>query len=76
MNEPLEPILHETITHFRPETGARQTDVGGAVCVPVRRNGNIVAAFEIGAVRGHEYFLAEKTNRLQDIANSTGKVLK
>ncbi len=52
--------------------GAKQTGVGGAICVPVRLGGNsgkIVGTFGIGTVREHDYSAAE-INALQDLANS------
>lgn len=51
------------------QPGAKQTGVGGAVCVPVRRGGKIVGTFGIGTAREREYSAAE-INALQDIANS------
>ena len=76
-------IAGETVLKNRPVTicnlqndssgvakpGARQTGVGGAVCVPVRQDGKIVGTFGIGTRREHEYSAAE-INALQDIANS------
>jgi GAF domain-containing protein len=49
--------------------GAKQTGVGGAICVPIRQGGKIIGTFGIGTVREHEYSAAE-INALQDIANS------
>jgi L-methionine (R)-S-oxide reductase len=79
-------IAGETVAKNRPVTicniqndtsgvakpGAKQTGVGGAVCVPVRLGGNmgkIVGTFGIGTMREYEYTAAE-INTLQDIANS------
>ena len=79
-------IAGETVAKNRPVTicniqkddggvakpGAKQTGVGGAVCVPVRIGGNtgkIVGTFGIGTMREHQYSAAE-INTLQDIANS------
>lgn len=76
-------IAGETVAKNRPVTvcnlqsdasgvakpGAKQTGVGGAVCVPVRLKGKIVGTFGIGTVREYEYSAAE-INALQDTANS------
>jgi L-methionine (R)-S-oxide reductase len=76
-------IAGETVLKNRPVTicnlqndtsgvakpGAKQTGVGGAVCVPVRQNGKIVGTFGVGTRREHEYSAAE-INALQDIANT------
>ena len=75
-------IAGETVAKSRPVTicnlqtdtsgvakpGAKQTGVGGALCVPVRDDlGEIVGTFGIGTRREHEYTAAE-INALQDIS--------
>jgi L-methionine (R)-S-oxide reductase len=81
-------IAGETVAKNRPVTicnlqtdisgvarpGAKQTGVGGAVCVPIRSGAKIVGTFGIGTVREHDYSAAE-INALQDIANSLGAQL-
>lgn len=84
-------IAGETVAKNRPVTicnlqtdssgvarpGARQTGVGGAVCVPIRlggHTGRIVGTFGIGTVREYDYSAAE-INALQDIANSLAAAL-
>ena len=84
-------IAGETVAKNRPVTicnlqtddsgvarpGAKQTGVGGAVCVPVRiggYTGKIVGTFGIGTRREHQYSAAE-INALQDIANSIASQL-
>ena len=52
--------------------GAKQTGVGGALCVPIRRGDVIVGTFGIGTIREHEYSAAE-INSLQAIADLLGK---
>jgi signal transduction protein with GAF and PtsI domain len=49
--------------------GAKQTGVGGAVCVPIRNGDQIAGTFGIGTRREREYSAAE-INALQDIANA------
>jgi L-methionine (R)-S-oxide reductase len=55
--------------------GAKQTGVGGALCVPVRDGGKVIGTFGIGTRREHEYSAAE-INSLQEISNRLGKFLK
>jgi L-methionine (R)-S-oxide reductase len=76
-NRPVTICNLQTDTSGVAKPGARQTGVGGAVCVPVRVGGNtgkIVGTFGVGTVREHEYSAAE-INTLQDIANSLAKTL-
>lgn len=48
---------------------AKQTGVGGALCVPIRDGNKIIGTFGIGTRREHEYSATE-INLLQEIANS------
>ena len=70
-----------TICNLQTDTGgvaqpvAKQTGVGGALCVPIRRGGQIIGTFGIGTVREHDYTAAE-INLLQDIANAVGESFK
>jgi putative methionine-R-sulfoxide reductase with GAF domain len=67
--------LPVTICNLQTDTSgvarpaAKQTGVGGAICVPIRRNGKVIGTFGIGTMREYEYSAAE-INALQDIANS------
>lgn len=45
----------QTDTSGVARPGARQTGVGGALCVPIRREGMIVGTLGIGTQREHEY---------------------
>ena len=47
--------------------GAKQTGVGGALCVPIRAGSTIVGTLGVGTVRPYEYTAAE-TRQLEDIA--------
>lgn len=51
--------------------GARQTGVGGALCIPIHKGAKIVGAVGIGTVRPHEY-TPEETRHLESIAQSLG----
>ncbi len=48
--------------------GAKQTGVGGALCVPLRQNLAIVGTLGIGTAREHEYTSAE-TQALEEVAS-------
>ena len=77
-NRPVTICNLQTDTSGVAEPGAKQTGVGGAVCVPVRLGGNmgkIVGTFGIGTMREYEYSAAE-INALQDIANTIADSLK
>ena len=77
-NRPVTICNLQTDTSGVAKPGAKQTGVGGAVCVPIRiggYTGKIVGTFGIGTVREYEYSAAE-INALQDIANSIAAHLK
>ena len=48
--------------------GARQSGMGGTLCVPMRKAGRVIGTFGIGTVREHEYSAAD-INELQALAN-------
>jgi len=76
-NRPVTICNLQTDTSGPARPGAKQTGVGGALCVPIRHggiSGNIVGTFGIGTVREHDYSAAE-INALQDIANSVAESL-
>lgn len=71
-NRPVTICNLQTDTSGVAQPGAKQTGVGGAVCVPIRIGGNtgkIVGTFGIGTQREHEYSATE-INALQGIANA------
>jgi len=77
-NSPVTICNLQTDTSGVARSGAKQTGVGGAVCVPVRLGGNtgkIVGTFGIGTVRERDYSAAE-INALQDLAKSLADALK
>ena len=67
-NKPVTICNLQTDTSGVAKPGARQTGVGGALCVPMHRNGVIVGTLGVGTRRQHEY-TPEETKRLQDAAN-------
>jgi len=68
-NRPVTICNLQTDTSGVARPGAKQTGVGGALCVPIRNGEKIVGTFGIGTMREPEYSAAE-INALQDIANS------
>jgi L-methionine (R)-S-oxide reductase len=68
-NRPVTMCNLQTDTSGVAKPGAKQTGVGGAVCVPIRNGDKVIGTFGIGTKREYEYSAAE-INALQDIANS------
>ena len=67
-NKPVTICNLQTDTSGVAKPGARQTGVGGALCVPIYKDGVIIGTLGIGTMRQHEY-TPEETKRLQDAAN-------
>jgi GAF domain-containing protein len=67
-NKPVTICNLQADTSGMAKPGARQSGVGGALCVPIRSGKKIVGTLGIGTVREHEYTAAE-IHALQDIAN-------
>src|SRR5271170_1674041 len=68
-NKPVTICNLQTDTSGVAKPGAKQTGVGGALCVPLRDGDKIVGTLGIGTVRPHEYTpeemkLLEKIGRL------------
>lgn len=74
-NRPVTICNLQTDTSGVAKPGAKQTGVGGALCVPIRRSDKmsdqILGTLGIGTKREHEYSAME-INLLQDIANDLG----
>jgi GAF domain-containing protein len=73
-NRPVTICNLQTDTSGVASPGAKQTGVGGALCVPVRNGQKIVGTLGIGTIREHEYSAAE-INSLQEIARMIGEQL-
>jgi L-methionine (R)-S-oxide reductase len=73
-NKPVTICNLQTDTGGVAKPGARQTGVGGALCVPIHKDGAIVGTLGIGTVRQHEY-TPEETKRLQDAADIVAAAL-
>jgi GAF domain-containing protein len=70
-NRPVTICNLQTDTSGVAKPAAKQTGVGGALCVPVRRGDKIIGTLGIGTQREYEYTAAE-INLLVDVANDLG----
>ncbi len=61
----------QTDTSGVARPGAKQTGVGGALCVPIRGNGEIVGTIGVGTMRPYEY-TPEETRLLEEIGQIIG----
>jgi GAF domain-containing protein len=66
-NRPVTICNLQTDTTGVARPAAKQTGVGGALCVPMRHGDKLVGTFGIGTVREYDY-TAKEINQLQDIA--------
>lgn len=64
----------QTDTSGVAKPGARQTGVGGALCVPLRDHDKIVGTIGIGTIRQHEY-TPDETRGLEEIGRLIGRQL-
>ncbi len=71
-NRPVTICNLQTDTSGIAKPGAKQTGVGGALCVPVRADGTILGTLGIGTRREHEY-TPEETRALEAIASQLGR---
>ncbi len=65
----------QTDTSGVAKPGAKQTGVGGALCVPLRDGDKVIGTLGIGTAREHEYS-AKEINALLDIAVKVSLLLK
>jgi len=65
----------QTNTSGVARPGAKQTGVGGALCVPLRDGYKIAGTLGIGTVRQHDY-TPEETRELEEVARLIGRFLK
>ena len=65
----------QTDTSGVARPAAKQTGVGGALCMPIREGDKIAGALGIGTVRQHEY-TPEETRELEEVARLIGRFLR
>jgi GAF domain-containing protein len=73
-NKPVAICNLQTDTSGVARPGARQTGVGGALCVPLRHGEKITGTLGIGTIRQHEY-TADETRELEEIGRLIGRQL-
>jgi len=74
-NRPVTICNLQTDTDGVAQPGAKQTGVGGALCVPVRVGDNMVGTLGIGTLRAYAY-TPEETRRLEDVGQHIGLCLQ
>jgi GAF domain-containing protein len=74
-NKPVTICNLQTDNSGVAKPGAKQTGVGGALCVPLRDGEKIAGTLGIGTVRAHEY-TPDETRELEEIARLIGRFLK
>jgi L-methionine (R)-S-oxide reductase len=74
-NKPVTICNLQTDSSGVAKPGARQTGVGGSVCVPIRQGDKLAGTFGIGTVRPHEY-TTDETGELEEIGRRLGEFLK
>lgn len=65
----------QTDTSGTAQPGAKQTGVGGALCVPTRTGNEINGTLGVGTARPYEYS-PEETRALEEIGRTVGDFLK
>lgn len=74
-NKPVTICNLQTDTGGVARPGAKQTGVGGALCVPLRDGDKTVGTIGIGTIRQHE-FTPDETRELEEIGRLIGRFLK
>jgi signal transduction protein with GAF and PtsI domain len=74
-NKPVSLCNLQTDSSGVAKPGAKQTGVGGALCVPIRVGEKLVGTLGIGTARPYEY-TADETKALEEIGRQIGEILK
>jgi GAF domain-containing protein len=74
-NKPVSICNLQTDNSGVAKPGAKQTGVGGSLCVPIRNGGKLTGTLGIGTVRPYEY-TADETSALEEIGRQIGETLK
>jgi L-methionine (R)-S-oxide reductase len=74
-NKPVSICNLQTDTSGVAKPGAKQTGVGGSICVPIGDGDKLTGTFGIGTVRPYEYTAAE-TGELEEIGRRIAGILK
>ena len=68
-NKPVTICNLQTDTGGVAKPGAKQSGVGGALCIPVRKGAKIVGTIGIGTVRPHQY-TEDEIRQLESVTDS------
>jgi L-methionine (R)-S-oxide reductase len=71
-NKPVTICNLQTDSSGGAKSGAKQTGVGGALCVPIRNGDKTVGTLGIGTIRQYEY-TPEETLALEEIGKLIGR---
>jgi len=74
-NRPVTICNLQTDSSGVAKPGAKQTGVGGALCVPIRCHGEIVGTIGVGTDRPRQYTL-EETRALEEMSRAIGEFLR
>jgi L-methionine (R)-S-oxide reductase len=74
-NKPMTICNLQTDSSSVARPGAKQTGVGGALCVPIRLGDKLVGTLGVGTARPYEY-TAEESRELEEIGRQIGEVLR
>lgn len=74
-NKPVSICNLQTDASGVAKPGAKQTGVGGSLCVPIRSGDKLAGTLGIGTVRAYEYTAAE-THDLEAVGRQIGEFLK
>ncbi|HTV62582.1 MAG TPA: GAF domain-containing protein [Verrucomicrobiae bacterium] len=74
-NKPVAICNLQTDSSGVAKPGAKQTAVGGALCVPVRDGGKTIGTLGVGTVRQYE-FTADEQRKLEEIGRRLSAILK
>ena len=74
-NKPVTICNLQTDSSGVAKPGAKQTGVGGALCVPIRNGEKIVGTLGIGTIRQYE-FTPDETRELEEMGRAIGEFLK
>lgn len=74
-NKPVSICNLQTDSSGVAKPGAKQTGVGGSLCVPIRQGDKLAGTLGIGTVRPYEYTAGE-THQLEEIGRRIGDLLR
>jgi L-methionine (R)-S-oxide reductase len=74
-NKPVSICNLQTDSSGVAKPGAKQTGVGGSLCVPIRQDDKLTGTLGIGTIRPYEY-TADETRALEEIGRRLGEFLK